>query len=232
MAYRRGDDDAGYSWATMVLEGMVPNEVDSTTKQVDDAMRLYADLARKGHAQSLFGMGRYLLAQATREPETAEKRVPRAIELWQRAGKSGMPDAWYELGRMYEAGELVPQDKDNALTCFEHGARAGSSLSCYALGVQHAERANKAHESGDAKASHSASTLANRYFLQAAQKGHAPSAYNMGVRYLLRDATDDASTPEQRRSAHQAQWGIVPDDRSAREWFGAASSKSTSLFSH
>lgn len=227
LAHRRGDNDAGYSWATMVLEGMAPSD-EEPKRQADEAMALYADLARKGHPQALFGLGRVLLAQITLAPETAKERIPRVIELWQRAGKGGMPDAWYELGRLHQSGQYFDQDLDKALTCFEHGARTGSALSCHALGVLHSARAKQKQETGDHSGAQQATLLSNRYFLQAAQKGHAPSAYNMGLRYLLPEEHDPLVSREKLRDAHQARWGLTPDDRSAREWFAAASTKSTS----
>lgn len=226
LAHRRGDDDAGYSWATMVLEGLIQGATDPS-RAADEAMELYATLARKGHPQALFGMGRVLLAQIEATPDTAASRMPRVIELWERAGKSGMPDAWFELGRMYQGTPYLDRDTDRMQECFEQGARAGSTQCCYALGVQHAARADELREQNNHKAAHEAITLSNRYFLQAAQHGHAPSAYNMGLRYLLTDAADASSATEEQKRAHQSQWGVVPDDRSAREWFAAAAGKST-----
>ena len=226
LAHRRGDDDAGYSWATMVLEGMIQGSEDPK-RAADEAMELYATLARKGHPQALFGMGRVLLAQIDAAPDTAASRMPRVIELWERAGKSGMPDAWYELGRLYQGTPYLGRDTDRMQECFEQGARAGSTQCSYALGVQHATRADELREQNNAKAAHEAITLSNRYFLQAAQHGHAASAYNMGLRYLITDAPDASSATEEQKRSHQSRWGVVPDDRSAREWFAAAASKST-----
>lgn len=210
----------------MVLEGMVPGKEDPT-KQADEAMTLYAALARKGHPQALFGMGRVLFAQIAAAPETAEKRIPQVVELWQRAGKAGMPDAWYELGRLYQGNQYMERDPARMQGCFEQGARAGSSQSCYALGVLHGTLAEAKHKSNDTEAAHKAILLSNRYFLQAAQRGHAPSAYNMGLRYLLTQDPSSHASSEHLRESHKVRWGVVPDDRSAREWFAAASSKST-----
>lgn len=115
---------------------------------------------------------------------------------------------------------MLKRDPARAVAYFEHGACMGSVLAAYALGVVHSERASKASTSDAARA---AAQLATRYFLQAARSGHAPSAYNMGIRYLERPSTgEQAITPED----HQRQFGVVADDRSAREWLGAAASKS------
>lgn len=203
LAHRRGDPDAGYSWATMVLEGLVPGAHVTPQEAVD----VYVRLARDGHAQAKFGLGRVLLAQGAQTHDPAGAAA-RAAALWQSAGRSGMADAWYELGRLHMDGVFVPRDEHKALVALERGARAGSSLAAYALGVLHSERA----ERGETQAAE----LATRYFLRAAQRGHAPSAYNMGVRYLAADET---------REAHHARWGVFPDDRSARDWFAAAAAK-------
>ncbi|WFC95476.1 hypothetical protein MBRA1_002124 [Malassezia brasiliensis] len=224
LAHRRGDDDAGYSWATMVLEGLIQGATDPS-RAATEAMELYATLARKGHPQALFGMGRVLLAQIEAAPDTAATRMPRVIELWERSGKNGMPDAWYELGRMYQGTSYLGRDNDRMQECFEQGARAGSTQCCYALGVQQAARADELREQNNTKAAHDAITLSNRYFLQAAQHGHAPSAYNMGLRYLITDAANASSATEEQKRAHRLQWGVIPDDRSAREWFAAAAGK-------
>lgn len=205
LAHRRGDPDAGYSWATMVLEGLVPDA--GVTPQ--EAVDVYVRLARDGHAQAKFGLGRVLIAQAPRTPDPRAS-IERAAAMWQSAGRSGMADAWYELGRLHMDGTHVPQNEENALAAFEQGARSGSALSAYALGVLHGQRASQ----GDAKSA----ALSTRYFLRAAQKGHAPSAYNMGVRYM----GDSSAT----REAHHARWGVYPDDKSARDWFAAAAGKS------
>lgn len=115
---------------------------------------------------------------------------------------------------------MLKRDPERAVAYFEHGARMGSVLAAYALGVVHSERVSKASTSD---AAHAAAQLATRYFLQAARSGHAPSAYNMGIRYLERPNTgEQAITSEE----HQRQFGVVADDRSAREWLSAAASKS------
>lgn len=222
IAYRQGDDDAGFSWATMVMEGLVPTsskEMDALQAQAATAM--YSRLASKGHGQAQFGMGRLVLAKLTSKTEEQPndediKQVQMAVDLWQRAGRNGYAEAWFELGQLYYTGQLVRQDRSRALTCFEHGARGGSAQASHALGTIYAERA---HSSADRHAMDEAMTLsalAARYFLQAAQNGHIPSAHNMGHLYLGRDIPD---------KEHKTRYGVLPDDRNAREWFAAASSK-------
>lgn len=95
LAYRRGDADAGYSWATMVLEGLLAS---SSPNKAQAAVDVYVNLARNGHAQSQFGLGRVLLSQAARSPENRTALVQRCSELWDSAGRNGMADAYYELG--------------------------------------------------------------------------------------------------------------------------------------
>ncbi|WFD31264.1 hypothetical protein MSPP1_002298 [Malassezia sp. CBS 17886] len=231
IAYRRGDRDAGYSWATMILEGFTISQArEEAVQQTQAALDVYAKLAQQGHPNAQFGLGRVLLAKHAQyaDGDAGQKGegegLKRAIALWQRAGQGGMPDAWYELGRLYDAGSFVPGDHDKAQTCFEQGARAGSTLASYALGVLHAERAaGLAAAHGDsASVVTDAASLSNRYLLRAAQRGHAPSAYNMGMRYLMQgDATGDASA----REMHRARWGVLPDDASARDFFSAAAAK-------
>lgn len=235
MAFRRGDDDAGYSWATMVMEGMVPAaNKELEVAQAEKATQTYSQLARKGHAQAQFGMGRLVLAKilSQKEPssEPQHKQVQMAVDLWQSAGRNGYADAWFELGQLFHQGQLVPRDKSRALTYFEHGARGGSAMACHALGTLYLARAKKfVEQSAQAEASKN-SALAARYFLQAAQKGHAASAYNVGLLYLLPPGADNnKETKEQHKIRH----GVQPDDQNAREWFSAAASKSMyRRFSH
>ncbi|WFD43678.1 hypothetical protein MPSI1_002342 [Malassezia psittaci] len=227
LAYRRGDDDAGYSWATMIYEGLIHGEK-SPEDRLDEVMTMYAKLARKGHPQALFGMGRLLLEQARLAPSTMSSRFPRIQQLWERAGRNGMPDAWYELGRLFQEKQLGIFDSKQAQHCFEQGARAGSIPCYYALGVLHGTCADELVAQGKTKEAHNVILLSNRYFLQAAQRGHAPSIYNMGLRYLFVNDPQSTLSEAQQREAHAMRWGVAPDDRSAREWFAAASKKSAS----
>jgi hypothetical protein len=222
VAYHQGDDDAGFSWATMVMEGLVPTsskELDAIQAQA--AAATYSHLASKGHGQAQFGMGRLVLAKITsktdEQPNDEEiKQVQMAVDLWQRAGRNGYAEAWFELGQLYYTGQLVRQDKSRALTYFEHGARGGSAQASHALGTIYAERAQSSADSLFMDEATTLSALAARYFLQAAQNGHIPSAYNMGHLYLCRDIPS---------KEHKSRYGVLPDDRNAREWFAAASSK-------
>lgn len=222
IAYRRGDDDAGYSWATMVMEGLVPtNSKKLDTTQSQAATAIYSQLARKGHAQAQFGMGRLVLAKVLSIPDAdtnteAIKQVQMAVDLWQRAGCNGFADAWYELGQLYYNGRFVRQDKSRGLVCLEHGARGGSAQASHALGTIYLERARSSADQNDMEQAATTSALAARYFLQAAQMGHAASAHNIGLLYLRTEKPD---------KVHKALHGVLPDDRNAREWFGAAASK-------
>ena len=166
-------------------------------------------------------MGRLVLAKITSktdgQPNDEEiKQVQMAVDLWQRAGRNGYAEAWFELGQLYYTGQLVRQDKSRALTYFEHGARGGSAQASHALGTIYAERAQSSADSHLMDEATTLSALAARYFLQAAQNGHIPSAYNMGHLYLCRDIPS---------KEHKSRYGVLPDDRNAREWFAAASSK-------
>lgn len=222
IAYRQGDDDAGFSWATMVMEGLLPTsskELDAIQAQA--ATATYSRLASKGHGQAQFGMGRLVLAKITsktdEQPNDEEiKQVQMAVDLWQRAGRNGYAEAWFELGQLYYTGQLVRQDKSRALTYFEHGARGGSAQASHALGTIYAERAQSSADRHLTDEATTLSALSARYFLQAAQNGHIPSAHNMGHLYLSRDIPD---------KEHKTRYGVLPDDRNAREWFAAASSK-------
>lgn len=227
IAFRRGSDDAGYSWATMVLEGLIAAPTKEwETAQVEEATKVYSQLARSGHAQAQFGMGRLVLAKHLSQtgPQRDEKQVQMAIDLWQRAGRNGYADAWYELGQLYYAGQLVQEDKSRAASCFQQGARGGSALACHALGTIHLARAKKEAEGGHMAECAKHAALASRYFMQAAQKGHAASAYNVGLLYLHPEAVP---TTKEGREDHKARHGVLPDDHNAREWFAAAAARST-----
>lgn len=230
IAFRRGSDDAGYSWATMVLEGLIDAQnKEWQNTQVEEATKVYSQLARTGHAQSQFGMGRLVLAKLVSQtgPNRDDKQIQMAIDLWQRAGRNGYADAWYELGQLYHSGQLVQEDKSRAKSCFQQGARGGSALASYALGTIYLAHAKKEADSGhmDECAKHSA--LAARYFMQAAQKGHAASAYNIGLLYLH---PDTMPTTKEGREEHKMRHGVLPDDHNAREWFAAAAARSTYRF--
>jgi len=227
IAFRRGSDDAGYSWATMVLEGLVTAPTKEwETAQVEEATKMYSQLARKGHAQSQFGMGRLVLAKLVSQtgPQRDEKQVQMAIDLWQRAGRNGYADAWYELGQLYYSGQLIEEDKSRAASCFQQGARGGSALASHALGTIYLKRAKKEAEDGLMAECAKHSALASRYFMQAAQKGHAASAHNVGLLYLHPEAMPRT---KEGREDHKVRHGVLPDDHNAREWFAAAAARST-----
>jgi len=227
IAFRRGSEDAGYSWATMVLEGLIMAPTKEwETAQVEEATKVYSQLARTGHAQSQFGMGRLVLAKLLSQtgPQRDDKQVQMAIDLWQRAGRNGYADAWYELGQLYYSGELIQEDKSRATSCFQQGARGGSALASHALGTIHLRQAKKEADGGHTAECAKLSALAARYFMQAAQKGHAASAYNVGLLYLHPDAMP---TTKEGREDHKMRHGVLPDDHNAREWFAAAAARST-----
>ena len=219
IASRRGDEDARYSWATMVMEGLLSTHSKQLdVLQAEAATAAYSQLARKGHARAQFGMGRLVLAKVLSKTgaDAADKQVQMAVDLWQRAGRNGYAEAWYELGQLYHGGQFVPQDKLRALTCFEHGSRGGSAQASHALGTIYLTRARSQADRAEMANAANSSALAARYFLQAAQKGHAASAYNMGLLYMRTSMSENE---------HKARQGVLPDDRSAREWFAAAASR-------
>ncbi|EPQ29029.1 uncharacterized protein PFL1_03319 [Pseudozyma flocculosa PF-1] len=213
------DDEAGYSWAGMILSNAAPPPPNPAhlRERHEEAIETYRRLAERGNANGKLGLGRLLQAQAVSgrlDAHTKDKVVQRVLQLWREAGEAGNAEAWYELGTVHLGGASVAVDESEAERCFVKGADLGHAGSHYALGVLYMRLAKpvQAHE----------------HFHAAAERGDVQSQYNLGLHYLLQPSlhlqsaalVDGSKTLHQ---LHEERWGVKPDDVLARLWFERAS---------
>ena len=225
IAYAWGDDDAGYSWAGMVLANQAPPPPDGNMRaRHAQAIETYKQLAERGNPSGKLGVGRLLLSQVIKghlDKPTKAAVIQRLTQLWSEAGDAGLAEAWYELGTLYLGGKHVGEDEPRARDYFERGAQLHHPGSHYALGVLCSKQ----------DAAHSKQAALD-HFLAAAERGDVQSMYNVGVRYLLQPGAATAhpsfkSGDATLKDIHRAMWGVHPDDQLARQWFERASARST-----
>jgi localization factor PodJL len=95
------------------------------------------------------------------------------VLLLRRAANQGLAMAQYRLGKLFERGEGVPPDLNQARQWTERAAAAGNRKAMHDLGVFYAR--GEGVELDEA--------TAFRWFRQAAEMGVADSQYNLGVLY-------------------------------------------------
>ncbi|CEH15802.1 Extracellular protein SEL-1 and related proteins [Ceraceosorus bombacis] len=204
---------AGYSWASLVLQGAAPPPLgfhlattqDGRTElkqaQQAAAVRMYATLSMQGDAMGMLGMSRLLLQTAANLKadgegggEERKKAVERAIALLQASSKKGISEAYYELGVLHLSGELMPANQRKAFELFELAAADGNARAHHALGVLLSRTALDLSTSPSVRQSDL--TRSYHHFTSAAEQGDAQSAHNLGLRYLLREEMVRESAPE------------------------------------
>jgi localization factor PodJL len=96
------------------------------------------------------------------------------VALLRRAANQGLAMAQYRLAKLYERGEGVTPDINQAREWTERAAAAGNRKAMHDLGVYYARGEGANLDEG----------TAFRWFKQAAELGVADSQYNLGVLYL------------------------------------------------
>lgn len=105
LAAEQGDKYSKTYLAQMYEEG------DSISKNKKEAQRLYTEAAEQGEAYAL-----YKVAEMYYTGDGRVKDTKKALELYEDAAVNHFSgDAYYELARFYEYGELVKMDKNKAI---------------------------------------------------------------------------------------------------------------------
>lgn len=90
--------------------------------------------AEKGDPRACEQYGQILLTGTSGAPKDAQ----RGIALLEQAAKGGQSNAAFRLGKIYDDGEIVPQDYAKALDCYRTAAYAGVPEAQYNIGVIYA----------------------------------------------------------------------------------------------
>ncbi|KAI8089147.1 uncharacterized protein BX664DRAFT_365351 [Halteromyces radiatus] len=219
-AMELGDDQGTFSYANMIYRGYR-----GTEKQEEKGIQILSKLAQKGHPYAQMNLASILMRS---EPD----RVKQAIQLYELAGKSGISNAYMELGRMYRLGYGVHQDHTKAMNYFQKGAAGGNPQCHFMLGVYFSSGLGTSSKEPD-------QVKAFKHFQKAAIKGLPEAQYNVGLRFLKGHGVEAnmfnaaefftmaASQGFQLAQANLASMyvegrGVRRDVEQAKHWFGKA----------
>lgn len=218
IAHKAGDGDAGFYWASMVLQNTAPPPPSGDSKaRVNEALTLYQELSAAGNALGSLGVARLILQKIQRgQVDKAQwpGLVEQAAQLCIKAGETGLSEAWYELAQMYQEDfSFSPSDTDKVKLYLQKGADMGHSGCLYSLGTL-----RLLDSSSDSK------KLSFDLFHQAAVQGDAQSMFQVGSFYFL-DREKMAKHPDvvggdrTMKQVHKDTFGLDADDVNARYWF-------------
>ncbi|TKY89518.1 hypothetical protein EX895_002049 [Sporisorium graminicola] len=216
VAHQAGSDDAGYFWASMVLQNTAPPPPSGDANgRVQEALTLYQQLSAAGNARGSLGVARLLLQRVQRaQVEKAQRPalIEQAVKLYTQAGEKGLAEAWYDLALLFQESRFNPPDQQRARDYLHKGAQLGHSGCLFALGMDHLLD----NETGD-------KAEAFRLFKQAAEQGDAQSMFQVGSFYFLdRDKMaqhpDVTAGDKTMKQAHKDTFGVEANDIEARFW--------------
>lgn len=216
IAHQSGSDDAGYYWASMVLQNTAPPPPSGDLKgRVQQAVNLYQELSAAGNARGSVGVARLLLQRVQRgqvDKSQWPALIDQAVNLYTRAGDKGLAEAWYDLASLFQESRFNPPDQERARGYLQKGAELGHSGCLFALGMHHLldeEMGNKSE--------------AFHLFKKAAEQGDAQSMFQVGSFYFL-DRDKMAQHPDvtggdkTMKQAHKDTFGVDANDVEARFW--------------
>lgn len=216
VAHQSGSDDAGYYWASMVLQNTAPPPPSGDLKgRAQQAVSLYQELSAAGNARGSVGVARLLLQRVQRgqvDKSQWPSLIDQAVKLYTQAGEKGLPEAWYDLASLFQESRFNPPDQERALEYLGKGAQLGHSGCLFALAMHHLLDDHKGNKSE-----------AFRLFKQAAEQGDAQSMFQVGSFYFL-DRDKMAQHPDvmagdkTMKQAHKDTFGVEADDDEARFW--------------
>ena len=111
-----------------------------------------------------------LIVLAGFQPEPAKTQD---IEQLRKAAEQGNASAQYSLGVMYNTGEGVPQDYQEAVSWYHKAAEQGHASAQYNLGVRYVNGEGVPQDYQEAVS----------WWRKAAEQGDAIAQYNLGVSY-------------------------------------------------
>lgn len=216
VAHQIGSGDAGYYWASMVLQNTAPPPPSGDLKsRVQHAVDLYQKLSAAGNARGSVGVARLLLQRVQRgqvDKSHWPALIEQAVQLYTKAGETGLADAWYDLAMLFQESRYNPPDQQRALSYLAKGAALGHSGCLFALGMHHLLD----NDSGK-------KLEAFKLFRQAAEQGDVQSMFQVGSFYYLdRDKmakhSDVTAGDKTMKQAHKETFGVDANDLEARYW--------------
>ncbi|KAJ1024873.1 hypothetical protein NDA16_002909 [Ustilago loliicola] len=216
IAHQSGSDDAGYFWASMVLQNTAPPPPSSDLKgRAQQAVSVYQELSAAGNARGSVGVAKLLLQRVQRgqvDKSQWPSLIEEAAKLYTQAGEKGLSEAWYDLASLFQESRFNPPDQERALGYLGKGAELGHSGCLFALGMHHLLDNDNGNKSE-----------AFRLFKQAAEQGDAQSMFQVGSFYFLdRDKmaqhADVTAGDKTMKQAHKETFGVEADDVEARFW--------------
>lgn len=163
-AAERGDVVAQYNVGMHYMNG------EGVEKDPKAALVWFEKAARQGYAEGAFCAGLAL----RKNPHRTEEDLKQAVAWYQQAADAGHAFAQCNLGNCYANGSGVEKNGPLAMKWFRKAAQQGDSVAQYNVG--NALEHGKYGEEVDLK-------RAFKYYMQAANGGHAGSQYCIGVFY-------------------------------------------------
>lgn len=104
---RKGNADAMFEVGKYYASG------EYTAQNWRESLYWYQQAVQKNHARAMLYLGRILL-QGVAEAEVPAD-VPRALQLIEQAASAGDAEAQFQLGQIFEQGEVIGQDLPSAI---------------------------------------------------------------------------------------------------------------------
>ncbi|ORX98232.1 HCP-like protein [Basidiobolus meristosporus CBS 931.73] len=166
LAMELGDDNAAYTYASLLLKGIT-----GLQRDVQRATTIFERLAIKGHPHAQFNYASILI-QTGRD-------VKSAMELLELAGKNNLDVAYAKIADMYRLGQHVEQDIPKAIEYFRKAAEKGSAQSNFYLGYYYSIGQDPLTTDNQPNYE-----KAFEHYEKAAVKGIAEAQYNVGQYYF------------------------------------------------
>ena len=160
----RQNDAGGQYWLARSYE--YGKGIDKDLKKANE---WYARSAENGYIPAIYRQGRFYIGT-----DTPDKNVPLGIKYLLQAAAKNMPEAYYDLGKMYYFGKLVKADLPKAAGYFRSGMQLGhaDSRNFYASMLENGD--------GVPQNEKEAFTL----YEKSAREGNAYAQYKMGRAYV------------------------------------------------
>lgn len=178
-----------------VVAGMNAGVLAFENEEFDLATKEFAPLAKAGNTKAMTYMGRIL----------EEQDKPADALVWYlKAAQKGYAEAQTALGRLYDAGEGVARDEDQALAWYGKAAAQGDDDAQFALG-EHAE-----DDLNDKK-------RAQQWYEKAAVQGNADAQYRLGLLLINDDPGFERDVPRAWMLLSLAEEGEIEEAAQARD---------------